>query len=178
MNSSFRLQRLVNFSVARRHLSERFNITGTLATSGPVVGAFAEVKHTFPQAEVNQFAGICGDNNRLHTDPEFAKGTMFGNTIVHGILVSSLFSTLFGRSIEGAVYVSQSLSFKSPVYVNTEVVTRMQVLRSEVKRKGTLLVCSTTVHIAGSNMLAVDGEAKVLLPFPTNSSKIEPSIGK
>jgi acyl dehydratase len=127
------------------------------------VGETATVKHVFRQEIVNQFATICGDNNPLHTNPEFAKTTMFGGTIVHGIFVTSLFSTLFGRSINGAIYVSQSVNFKRPVYVGKEVVATITVKSVEPKKKGDLVTCSTVCSLADGTV-AIDGEAKVLLP--------------
>lgn len=39
----------------------------------PPVGAWAEVDHAFSQEAVNSFAATCGDDNPLHTDPEWAK---------------------------------------------------------------------------------------------------------
>ena len=32
-----------------------------------------------------EFARLTGDHNRLHTDPEYAKGTAFGEPIAHGL---------------------------------------------------------------------------------------------
>jgi 3-hydroxybutyryl-CoA dehydratase len=139
-----------------------FPISGTLATNGSKIGSFAEIKHTFTQPVVNQFAGLCGDNNPLHSDPEFAKTTMFKGTIVHGIFVSSLFSTLFGRSMKGAVYVSQSLNFRAPVHVGKEVHARMEILEVAERRSGQLLTCTTTATVDGK--VCVDGTATVLLP--------------
>ena len=141
-----------------------FNVTGTLLTQSPIcVGLNAEVTHAFSQEHVNQFSGLCGDNNPLHCDPEFAQTTMFKGTIVHGIFVSSLFSTLFGRSITGSVYVSQNLSFKRPVHVGVPVTARMEIINIEDRRFGRLMTCSTTVTLPDGT-LAVAGEAKVLLP--------------
>ena len=140
------------------------DITGTLKMQGPVVGAFAECTHTFQQEDVNIFAKMCGDNNPLHTDVEVASQSMFQGTIVHGILVSSLFSTLFGASMHGAVYVSQTLSFKRPVHVGTQVKARMQILQKEQKRSGHLLTCSTSVELTDGTA-AIQGEAKCLLPY-------------
>ena len=37
--------------------------------------------------EVTAFAKLSKDGNPLHTDVEFAKNTMFGRPIVHGVLV-------------------------------------------------------------------------------------------
>lgn len=141
-------------------------ITGTIKTDGVKVDSFAEVNHVFSQEDVNTFASLCGDNNPLHIDPIYAKDTIFKGTIVHGIFVSSLFSTLFGRSITGAVYVSQSLSFKRPVYVGAPVIAKMRILSIENKKKGLLLTCSTAIHLDDDNKtLAVEGEAKCLVPF-------------
>ena len=140
-----------------------FNITGTLSTEGIAIGAVAEVKHTFHHNDVLKFSKICGDDNPLHIDKEFAKKTIFGKTIVHGILVSSLFSTIFGHSIQGAIYVGQTLKFKRPVFVGSEVTASMKIIRTEEKRKGTLLTCSTTC-ILQDGEIAIEGEAQVLIP--------------
>lgn len=143
-------------------------IGGTLARDGPVVGAYASCDHKFTQEAVNDFAKICGDNNPLHIDPAFASGSMFNGPIVHGILVSSLFSTLFGRSLHGSIYVSQSLKFRAPVHVGAPIHARMEIIKKESKRKGFLLTCSTQVYVEdteGSRTLAISGEACTLLPF-------------
>lgn len=94
-----------------------FQIRGTLLTMGPVLDAYTEVDHIFDQTSVNQFMVISGDNNPIHHDYEYAKQTIFKQPIVHGILLSSLFSTLFGRTISSSIYIKQTLNFKKPVYV-------------------------------------------------------------
>lgn len=152
-------------NVFRRRFSTVFNIGGDLVSRSAEVGSFAQISHAFTQEEVTKFSGICGDNNPLHIDPKFAEGTHFKGTIVHGILVSSLFSTLFGRSISGAIYVSQSLNFKAPVHVGAAVVARVEVLSRQTKRKGELITCSSIVRLEKCGTLVVDGEAKVLIPF-------------
>jgi 3-hydroxybutyryl-CoA dehydratase len=143
---------------------KEFVVTGSLLTEkGLSVGQYAEVVHTFSQQHVNTFAGLCGDSNPLHSDPDFAESTMFGGTIVHGIFVSSLFSTLFGRSIVGSIYVSQTLNFKRPVHVGVPVTARMEILKVEEHKKGKVMTCSTSVLLADGKA-AVSGEAKVLVP--------------
>ncbi|CAM9255911.1 unnamed protein product, partial [Ectocarpus fasciculatus] len=83
------------------------------------------------QKAVATFATISGDNNPLHLDPDYASKTAFGGAIVHGILVSGLFSTLFGRTIHGCVYLNQTLEFKKPVYVGANVLAKVEV--TEIK---------------------------------------------
>jgi len=138
-------------------------VEGTMAARAPMVGSYLEVKHAFDQTSVNTFAGLCGDNNPLHIDREFASTTHFGEPIVHGILVSSLVSTIFGRTINGSIYVNQTLSFRKPVFVDAEVRARMTIKSITPKKRGDLLTCSTEFFLADGS-LAIDGEAQVLVP--------------
>ena len=169
-------------------LSKRSLFTGEIESNlgindnEPKIGTYCSVIHEFPQEDVNTFSTICGDNNPLHINPEYAQTTMFKGPIVHGILVSSLFSTLFGRRIKGSIYVSQSLEFKRPVYVGDRIKAHMEVIKKEDRKKGALLTCSTTIYFhnddnnhsdnndsSGDNIdsnskVAVTGTAQVLLP--------------
>lgn len=95
-----------------------FHIKETLTTLGPQVNASAELEHSFSQEDVNSFAQLCGDNNPIHLDKEFARTTRFKSPIVHGVLVSGLISTLFGRVLDGTIYVKQTLNFKNPVHID------------------------------------------------------------
>jgi 3-hydroxybutyryl-CoA dehydratase len=124
------------------------------------------VQHAFSQDAVATFASLCGDNNPIHFDAAAAQRYtgVFHDKVVHGLLVSSLFSTLFGRVIHGSIYVRQSLNFKNPVYINDPVVAKMTVVRvDDWKRRGLLVTCST-VCTTSDGLVAIDGEAKVLIP--------------
>ena len=50
---------------------------------------FVSGPRVLTQAEVNRFARLTGDLNRLHTDEEYARKTPFGGRIAHGLLVLS-----------------------------------------------------------------------------------------
>lgn len=141
-----------------------FTIEGSIAEGKLEVGSYAQVSHVFTQEDVTKFANLCGDNNPLHIDPIFAEKTMFKGTIVHGILVSSLFSTIFGRCINGAVYVSQTLAFKRPVHAGTEIIAKIEIQEIQMKKQKKLLLCTSRCFIKSTQELAVDGEARVLAP--------------
>ena len=83
--------------------------------------------------------------------------------LVHGILVGSIFSSIFGTLIPGAVYVQQSLEFRRPVYANEMVVGRISVedIHTVRRRKGITLICKTQVLRNGKE--CIHGSAQVWL---------------
>ncbi len=72
----------------------------TLSTQPPQRGLFFEdlaegfsitsPGRTLTETDVVMFAGLTGDYNPLHTDEEYAKQTMFGRRIAHGMLGLSM----------------------------------------------------------------------------------------
>lgn len=140
-------------------------ISGNLVSNFGSIGAYAEVQHIFDQDDVCIFGGLSGDNNPINVDPDFAANTIFEGTIVHGIFVSSLFSTLFGRMIAGSIYVSQDLKFKRPVHVGKSVTARVEIVDVQERPKGLLITCSTKCKLdEQEGNLAIDGTARVLVP--------------
>lgn len=157
---------------------DRFPVTGTLLDarrSGvevPQPGQWLEVKHSFPQASVTAFAEHAGDDNPIHLNEDYAKtggDRTYRTCIVHGLLAAGLFSTLFGRTIPGALYVSQSLKFEKPVHVGDALTARIEVKRSRTVSSGkeVILMCSTVVHNDTDNNVAISGDAVVLIPKGT-----------
>lgn len=65
------------------------------------VGDKSTLTKAFTESEVEQFAIISLDNNPIHLKQEYAENTIFGQRIVHGILVASLFSGLIGGKLPG-----------------------------------------------------------------------------
>ncbi|HKZ02169.1 MAG TPA: MaoC/PaaZ C-terminal domain-containing protein [Pyrinomonadaceae bacterium] len=58
---------------------------------------FITRSRTITEADVVAFAGLSGDFNPLHTDEEFAKKTVFGTRIAHGLLGLSIASGLINQ---------------------------------------------------------------------------------
>ncbi len=57
------------------------------------VGEVAEYARTITAADIAAFAALSGDDDPVHTDEAFARGTAFGRIIAHGAHVMSLLST-------------------------------------------------------------------------------------
>eukprot|EP00804_Cyclotella_cryptica_P025194 CCRYP_016984-RA/>CCRYP_016984-RA protein AED:0.34 eAED:0.36 QI:0/0/0/1/0/0/2/0/101 len=90
--------------------------------------------------------------------------------IVHGMLLSSIFSSIFGTLVPGAIYRSQSLRFCNSVGVGENVTGRVIVQKlKQVSRNGNgvLCTCETLVVKGDEEVLAVSGEAQVWLPRAT-----------
>jgi len=51
-------------------------------------------RRTITDADIVNFAGLSGDFNPLHVDEEFARGTVHGGRIAHGMLSASVSSGL------------------------------------------------------------------------------------
>ena len=56
------------------------------------------VGRTITEADIVSFAGLTGDYNTLHTDAEFAKGSIAGQRLAHGMLPLTYSSGLFTRT--------------------------------------------------------------------------------
>lgn len=124
------------------------------------VGDKASVTKVFFDEEVLAFSGLSLDENPIHLDTAYAKASAFGNKVVHGMLVASLFSGLLGMELpgKGAVYLSQSIKFLAPVYVGDEVTAVVEVLKV---REDKPIVTLRTCCIDKSGKVVVDGEAVV-----------------
>ena len=125
--------------------------------------------------------------------------------IVHGMLVSSLFSTIFAALAPGCVYINQSLDFVSPVFVDDVVVGRLKITRVRQwprrRRSGVVVTCDTQIlrrvvaragecyqnNNSSSNddsgttndttVLAVRGMANVWLPIGSSLPKEDEEMG-
>jgi enoyl-CoA hydratase len=94
------------------------------------VGSEVSIKKIFTQEEVLEYAKTSGDANPVHFDKEYAKMTPFGKPIVHGLLVASLFGGLLGSKLpgKGTIHLGQTLKFIKPVYVNEEVIAKIEII--------------------------------------------------
>lgn len=125
------------------------------------VGDTAEFSKTITDDDVRVFADLTGDHNPVHLDDQYASGTRFGRRVAHGMLTASLISSVLANKLpgEGTVYLSQSLKFVAPVYLDDTVTARVTVTNvREEKPIATL----ETVCLNQHGETLVKGEAVVL----------------
>ena len=94
-----------------------------------VLGQEASLSKSVGEADIVAFADLSGDRNPVHIDAAYAATTMFKERIAHGMLSAAYISAVFGMQLPGpgAIYVSQTLSFKAPVKIGDTVVTTVKV---------------------------------------------------
>jgi 3-hydroxybutyryl-CoA dehydratase len=83
-------------------------------------------KRTVTEADIMEFASLSGDDNRIHTDPEFSKTTPFGRQIAHGLLGLSIASGLAWQTglMDGTVMAFREVKewkFIKPVFLGDTI---------------------------------------------------------
>jgi acyl dehydratase len=126
------------------------------------IGDCASIEKRFTGSDNEGYSVLVEDFNPLHLDDEYAKNTRFGRKITHGLLVAGLISGVLGTQLpgEGSIYVSQTLSFKRPVFVGDVIKAEVTVTAVDyVKHIVTLRTCC----INQDGKLVIEGEAVIFL---------------
>ena len=127
------------------------------------VGDRAELRKTFVEQDVAEFARVSGDSNPAHMDENYAKSTQFKTRIVHGMLAGSLFSALLGTDLPGVgtIYTGQTLKFTRPVHFGEEITASVTVKELNEERNRAVFEC-LAVNPQGEPVIV--GEATVMPP--------------
>jgi len=127
------------------------------------VGMKGEYSKKITQDDLDKFISICNDINPIHVDSEFAKNAKFKDKIVHGILVSSLISTVVGTKMPGpgSVWLDQSLKFLLPVHVNDTITSTSEIL-VKIPERQQVIVRTTCVNQNNEVVIEGTGLHKIL----------------
>lgn len=132
------------------------------------VGDSSTFSKTITEADIFAFCGISGDFNPIHVDEAFAKRSRWQGRIAHGLLVASLVTqTLSALLGEGAVHVSQEVSFEAPVKVGDSITVTTQVTE-KIEDRRRVLVSSLWVNQDGTTVIR--GKGEVLVPRGTREN--------
>ncbi len=101
------------------------------------LGQAASVQKTFTAEDVAAFAAISLDTNPIHLDAEYAKNSIFGQRIVHGILTSGLISAVLANKLPGpgTIYLGQELKFAAPVYLGDTITAVVTITSLKPEKK-------------------------------------------
>ena len=132
-----------------------------------VVGQSASFGKTITEADIVLFAAVTGDTNPMHLNAEYAKDSIFGERIAHGMLAAGLITKVLGTQLPGpgTIYMSQSLKFRAPVRIGQTVTATVEVLALHPEKHRATL--RTVCTVAGEPVL--EGEAFVSVPSRTAS---------
>ena len=125
-------------------------------------GMSARLTRRLDEEAVRTFAALTGDVNPVHLDATYAAETPFKRPIVHGMLTASLISAVLGTQLpgKGAIYVSQSIQFRAPVYVGDDVTAEVTVTAIDTRRRR--VTFATRCLVGDKEVLR--GEAVLIAP--------------
>jgi acyl dehydratase len=96
---------------------------------------------TITEADLIAFAALSGDWNPIHVDEEFARGTVFGRRVVHGLLgvvvITGLLDRMgtFADSMVAALEIVQWRYLK-PLFIGDTVRFRMTITGKRLVSRG------------------------------------------
>jgi len=127
------------------------------------VGMKGSYTKRITQEDVDSFIKICNDVNPIHVNEEFAKNAKLPGKIAHGILVSSLISTVVGTKCPGpgSVWLDQSLKFLLPVKINDTITTISEIL-VKIPERQQVIVRTTCVNQNNEVVIEGSGLHKIL----------------
>lgn len=126
------------------------------------IGEEASFTKTLSETDVYNYAGVTGDFNPAHINESFAKKTMFGGRIAHGMLSAGFISTVLGTKLPGpgCIYVSQDLKFTAPVHFGDTITAKVEVVNKNIEKNRVKL---ETKCINQKDDIVIKGKA-VLMP--------------
>ncbi|KLU61906.1 (R)-specific enoyl-CoA hydratase [Peptococcaceae bacterium CEB3] len=124
------------------------------------VGDSASLSKTVTEHDILTFAGVTMDFNPVHIDQEYAKGSIFGQRIAHGMLTAGFISAVLGTQLPGpnSIYLGQELKFTAPVAVGDTVTATATVVEKRDDKR--ILKLKTTVTNQ-KGAVVVEGNAVV-----------------
>lgn len=128
------------------------------------IGDHLRQTRIFSDQDVLEYSKLSHDSNPLHFDSECAQAAGFEDRVVHGMLVAAIFPQIIASHFPQAIYVSQSLHFRLPVYIGEEIVGDVTAVSIREVKKRFITKFSTKCYKNNGELLVLDGEATAILP--------------
>ncbi|AOL17423.1 dehydratase [Sulfolobus sp. A20] len=127
---------------------------------------FISPRITVTDAHIVLFAGLSGDFNPLHVDDMFAKKTIFGSRIAHGLLTVTLLSGHMGMLVAGTAmaFLEMHTKFLKPVRVGDTIYGEAEVVDKKPVEKYNGGVVTIKSRVKNQNdEVVVESESKLLV---------------
>lgn len=127
------------------------------------VGESASLVRTLSKEDIELFAAMSGDINPAHVDEAYARSDLFHTIIAHGMWGASLISTVLGTKLPGpgAIYLSQTLSFRHPVTIGDTITVTVTVTAKQEDGHRVTFDCECTNQ---RGQVVISGTAEGIAP--------------
>jgi acyl dehydratase len=134
-----------------------------------VGSTFTTLRRTITEADIVNFAGVSGDFNPLHMDAEFAKESLFGQRVAHGVLVLGVATGLrqgiglFDGTLMGLLEL-RTWRFLAPVFIGDTVRVETEIVELRPTSKPDRGVMTQRISVLKQDGTVVqEGELVALL---------------
>jgi acyl dehydratase len=144
--------------------------------------AWESPARTVTETDIVNFAGMTGDYNPLHMDHEFAKNTLFGKPIAHGLLGLSLVAGLgsFSPWMRTAAFMRIcDWKFLKPIFVGDTVRVRTEIVAKESRGRGRRGMITWKRQLVNQQGVVVqEGTTETLVEIRQAASKANTTSGE
>ncbi|MEO0361230.1 MAG: MaoC family dehydratase, partial [Pseudomonadota bacterium] len=116
---------------------------GTICIEDIEVGMARRLTKVIDDSDIELFGRVSTDRNPVHFDDDYARDTIFGGRIAHGMLTAGLISAVIGEQLpgHGTIYMKQSLTFLAPVRPGDLVEAEVKVAEIDYPKRRVTLAC-------------------------------------
>lgn len=132
------------------------------------------------ESDVMAFAAVSGDNNPLHTDPEYARQSPMGRPVAHGLLGISKITGLTagkGSPLDGTALAFLGIEewkFHAPVYFDDRIRLKWTVTDKRMTRNGQAGVLKRKMEVFNHRDELVQSGVFVTLVRSRHADSVEP----
>jgi 3-hydroxybutyryl-CoA dehydratase len=131
----------------------------------PRVGdRFESETRSLTESDISVFAALTGDRHPQHVDAEWARDSVFGEQIAHGLLILSLSFGLVELDPERAVALRglRDFVFKRPARIGEPIRVKVEITQVRPTGKGLALVGLAWDVIGGGERKLLRGRVEML----------------
>lgn len=98
------------------------------------VGQTESIVREITQEKITAFADAIDDHDPIHTDPEYAKTTIYGRCITHGVYLDCAISAMLSELVRGGIDAKMTVKYTAPVFAGDTITVTGTVREVNVER--------------------------------------------